>query len=180
MIQNKDIVIVKGDKDSSVVIMKKSDYVTKLDTMIDDGIMKDTYVETTGNVLSRFQDFLYRNFHNERYKDMQPDSYQPARLQGTAKTHKRETLEDITAANLKFRPIIDHQTETFMYNAAKVISDNFRPLCKNEYSINDTQKFSSMLSRIPPLQDDKEHVSYDVESFFTNIPIEETINYITE
>ena len=29
MIKNKDIVVVKGDKDSSVVIMKKSDYVTK-------------------------------------------------------------------------------------------------------------------------------------------------------
>ena len=40
MIQNKDIVVGKGDKGSSVVIMKKSDYVTKLDTMIDDGIMK--------------------------------------------------------------------------------------------------------------------------------------------
>ena len=67
MIQNKDIVVVKGDKDSSVVIMKKSDYVTKLDTMIDDGIMKGTYVETTDSTLkelSRFQDFLYRNFHN--------------------------------------------------------------------------------------------------------------------
>ena len=67
MIQNKDIVVVKGDKDSSVVIMKKSAYVTKLDTMIDDIIMKDTYVETTDNVLkelSRFQDFLCKNFHN--------------------------------------------------------------------------------------------------------------------
>ena len=30
MIQNKGIVVVKGDKDSSVVIMKKSDYATKL------------------------------------------------------------------------------------------------------------------------------------------------------
>ena len=90
MIQNKDIVVVKGDKDSSVVIMKKSDYVTKLDTMIDDGIIKGTYVETIDNMLkelSRFQDFLYRNFHNyERYKDMKPDSNQPVRLYGTAKT----------------------------------------------------------------------------------------------
>ena len=72
--------------------MKKSDYVTKLDTMIDDGIIKgtyaDTYVETTDNTLkelSRSQDFLYRNFHNyERYKGMKPDSNQPARLYGTA------------------------------------------------------------------------------------------------
>ena len=53
--------------------MKKSDYVTKLDTMIDDRIIKGTYVETTDNTLKellRFQDFLYRNFHNyECYKD---------------------------------------------------------------------------------------------------------------
>ena len=84
MIQNKDIVVVKDFKDSSVIIVKKSDNVTKLDTMIDDGIMKGiigTYVETNGNTLkelSRFQDFLYRNSHKyERYKHMQPDSNQP-------------------------------------------------------------------------------------------------------
>ena len=58
--------------------------------------------------------------------------------------------------------------------------DYLRPLCKNEYSINDTQKFPSMLSSIPPLQDDEEDVSYDAESLFTNIPIQETINYIIE
>ena len=94
--------------------MKKSDYVTKLDTMIEDGIIKGTYVETTDNTLkelSWFQDFLYRNFHKlysvySVYKDMKPDSNQPARLYETAKTHKFETLEDITVANLKFRPII--------------------------------------------------------------------------
>ena len=110
---------------------------------------------------------------------MKPDSYQPARLYGTAKTHKFETFVDITVANLKFRSVID-QTGTFTYNAAKVILDNLSPLCKNEYSINDTQKFPSMLSSIPPLQDDEEEVSYDVESLFTNIPIQEKINYIIE
>ena len=160
MIQNKDIAVVKGDKDSSIVIMKKSDYVTKLDTMIDDGIMRGNTLKE----LSRFQDFLYRNFHNyERYKDMKPDSNQPARLYGTAKTHKFESLENIIVVNLKFRPIID-QTRTFMYNLAKVISDYVTTLCKNGYSINDTQNFPSMLSSIPPLQDDEEDVSYDFES----------------
>ena len=38
---------------------------------------------------------------------MKPDSNQPVRLHGTAKTHKFETLEDITVVDLKFRPIID-------------------------------------------------------------------------
>ena len=37
-----------------------------------------------------------------------------------------------------------------------------------------------MLSSIPHLQDDEEDVSYDVESLFTNIAIQETINYISE
>ena len=65
---------------------------------------------------------------------MTPDSYQPARLYGTGKTHKFETLENIIIANLKFSPITD-QTETFTYNAAKIILNYLRMLCKNEYSI---------------------------------------------
>ena len=88
---------------------------------------------------------------------MKPDNNQPARLYGTAKTHKFETLQNITVANLKFRPIID-QTGMLTYNAAKVIQDYLRPLCKNEYSIYDTQKFRSILSSIPPSQDDEEDV----------------------
>ena len=37
-----------------------------------------------------------------------------------------------------------------------------------------------MLFSIPSLQDDEEDVSYDVESLSTNVPMEETINYINE
>ena len=37
-----------------------------------------------------------------------------------------------------------------------------------------------MLSNLPPLLEDEEDVSYDVESLFTNIPIKETIDYIIE
>ena len=64
--------------------------------------------------------------------------------------------------------------------AAKVVSDYLRPLCKNDYSINDIQKFPSMLSAIPRLQDDEEDVSHDVESLFTNFLTQETINYTIE
>ena len=37
---------------------------------------------------------------------MKPDSNQPAHLCGTAKTHKFETLVDVTVSNLKFRPTL--------------------------------------------------------------------------
>ena len=83
MIQNKAIVVVKGGKDSSKGIMKKSDFVAKLNTMVDDVIMKGTYIEITDMLkeLSWFQDFLYRNiYNNESYKDMKPDSNEPVHL----------------------------------------------------------------------------------------------------
>ena len=40
-------------------------------------------------------------------------------------------------------------------------------------------KSPSMLSSIPPLQDDEEDI-YDVESLFTNILIQEIMNYTIE
>ena len=35
---NKDVAILRGDKDLNIVIMNKSDYITKIETMIEEGI----------------------------------------------------------------------------------------------------------------------------------------------
>ena len=43
--------------------MKTSDYVTKLDTMTDDGIIKGTDLETTDSMLKDYSDF--RTFYIE-------------------------------------------------------------------------------------------------------------------
>ena len=59
--QDENIVILQGDKDSSLVIMDKSDYIQKLEDMIEEGINKVTYErpdDTTSQDLKRFQDFL--------------------------------------------------------------------------------------------------------------------------
>ena len=64
-----------------------------------------------------------------------------------------------------------------MYDVAKIISDYLRSLCKNQYSIDDMQKFPNVLSSIPPLQDDKKEVSYDVDVLFIKQLL---INYIVK
>ena len=110
---------------------------------------------------------------------MRPVSKQPDQLYGTAKTHKFQNLKDITPQSLKCCPTIS-KTGTFTYNAAKVGSTYFKPLCQKEYSTSDTQQFPDMLSNLPPLPDDEENISYNVESLFTNIPIKDTIEYIIE
>ena len=88
---------------------------------------------------------------------MRPVSNRPARLYASAKTHKFDNINDVNLDQLKFRPIMD-QTGT----------------------IKDTLQFPQLLKDLPPLKDDEEYVSYDVESLFTNIPLKETIDYILE
>ena len=43
-----------------------------------------------------------------------------------------------------------------------------------------TQSFSTDIKNIPPLQEDEEDVSYYMESLSTNIPINETIDYVLD
>ena len=82
-----------------MVIMDKSDYIQKLEDMIEESISKGAYErtdDTTLQDLKRFRDFLYRNFYKyENYHKMYPHSYQPAKLYGTAKTHKFKDIMEI-------------------------------------------------------------------------------------
>ena len=98
-------------------------------------------------------------------------------METSAKTHKFENFGYINIKELKLRPIID-QTGTCYYKTGKVIAQCLKPLTKNEFVINNTQDFPSMLNIVELSED--EDVSYDVESLFTNIPINETIDFICD
>ena len=63
LINDQDICIISADKDSCAIILKKTDYINKLETMINKGIESGTYGEcddTTLSDLELFQDFLRR------------------------------------------------------------------------------------------------------------------------
>ena len=163
--------------------MDNSDYTQKLKDMIEKGISKGTYERTDDTTLQDlriFQNFRYRNYYNyENYHKIYPHSNQTAKLYGTAKTHKFKNVKEITKEKIKFRPIID-QTGTYTYDAAQVISQYLKPLCKNEFIIEDTQSSSEKIGDFPPFENGEEDVSYDVESLFTNILLKEAVNYILD
>ena len=83
--------------------MKKSDYTSKLDTMIDDGIMKGTYAKTTDNTLKDFRTFYVETFiimstiricnSIEINQHIFMEKLEPTNF---------EALEDITVANFEF------------------------------------------------------------------------------
>ena len=109
---------------------------------------------------------------------MLPSSHRPGRMFGSAKTHKFDNYDEITAQNLKLRPIMD-QSGTMVYTAAQVVAEYIKPLGDSEFVIKNTQDFPKILSE-NELQEDEEDISYDVESLFTNVPLEDTIEYILD
>ena len=170
---------------SCLVIMNKGDYQNEMQQMINDGIrdgISEVTADNTLDDLKTFQSFLYREFYGkyEHYEKMLPKSNQLGQLYGTAKTHKFSSIDHITLENLKFRPIII-QSGTYTYNAAQVIAGYLKPLCSdNDYIIRNTQEFPKLLQQQDPLLSHEEYVSYDVKSLFTNVPIQETIDYILD
>jgi hypothetical protein len=182
LINNQDIVLLEGDKETAIVIMNKADYVAKMNQMIEIGISDGTYVEcedTTFKDLELFRNFLYRHFKDHpKYKKMLPASHRPARMYGSAKTHKFDNFEDINVESLKLRPIMD-QSGTMVYTTSQILAEYLGPLNDSKYIITDTLKFPSILEE-HKLNEDEEDISYDVESLFTNVPIDETIQYILD
>ena len=86
-ILSKIVVVISGDKDSCLVLSKRSDYDKKLQSLIDEGIINGTYASTTEstlNDLKKIQYLLSRNFKVKfaQYKDMQLISNQSGRLYG--------------------------------------------------------------------------------------------------
>ena len=65
-----DITKLAEDKDSSVVIMNKKDYVTKVQGMIDDGIVTGKYTTSVDTILNNIN-----NIHIRLYCCRRPSSW---------------------------------------------------------------------------------------------------------
>ena len=57
------------------------------------------------------------------------------------------------------------------------MSDYLQPLANNDYVIKDTLTFAE-ITKNDVFDPKEEYNSYEVESFFTSIPVKETIEYI--
>ena len=74
---NKDIILLSGDKDSSVVILDTTCYKEKINRLINDGKSKGVYVteeiDNTLTELKSFQNLISRNFkRHEKYRETRP------------------------------------------------------------------------------------------------------------
>ena len=104
---------------------------------------------------------------------MRPKFAQTGRAHGLPKIHK--DYQDIPS----FRPIVD-TTSTPYYDIAKFLSSLLNPLAINNYSVKDSFKAAKLIQAIPPklFNQGYKFISFDVTSFFTNVPLKRTVNII--
>ena len=167
---NSDIVIRKADKSSVYVILDKEDYLAKLNSLLNDKtkfkkIKKDP-TNTLKQSVNQLIDALNAAIGDIKINKIIGD-YQPGYIYGNVKTHK---------TNNPLRPIIS-QIPSPTYNLAKTLNKIISPYIPNEFSLKSTNDFIDLL-----------HVSecsgiiasLDVESLFTNVPIDDTIDIILQ
>ena len=104
---------------------------------------------------------------------MRPKFAQTGRAHGLPKIHK--DYQDIPS----FRPIVD-TTSTPYYDIAKFLSSLLNPLAINNYSVKDSFEAAKLMQAIPPklFNQGYKFISFDVTSFFTNVPLKRTVNII--
>ena len=165
------------------MIVDRTDYVNRMQDMVDD-VTKFERVDVKAGkdynfmkkeksaVDSLLAELVEKRSLSQAERDrLSPDGPNPARLYGLPKIHK-----PLVDGLPKYRPIIS-QIGSPTYKLAKFLLGFVNPFTSNEYTVKDSFHFVSIL-------DDKDHrlvmASLDVESLFTNIPLDETIRIITD
>ena len=178
--RNDSIIITKPDKGSGTVIMDKTEYLNKMQEIIQD----NTKFEHIGPVLTKdktakreeeLRKFLWnlvstKEISEDLYKELRPVGSQRPRLYGLPKTHK---------VGIPLRPILS-MIGSPQHKLAKYLNFILEPVTAkfSEHTIKDSFDFAKIVRSTSGSNNFM--ASFDVCSLFTNVPLMETINICAE
>ena len=170
LFENPNIIIRKADKNSTYVIMNKTTYLSKLDQLISDTTkFKEIKKDPTNSLKTKANKLI--STVNATQSDIKLNKikgeYKPGYIYGTVKVHKE---------NNPLRPIISQVTSP-IYQLSKTLNEIITPYIPSKYSLKSTYDFIDILQSNNFIGN---IASLDVESLFTNVPLDNTINIIID
>ena len=164
------ITIRKADKTAAYVILPTEEYLQKLDVILADE-SKFTRVsrnptEDLKKKVNRVVEAVNAKAGGIKLNKLCGD-YGLGYIYGNVKTHKPQN---------PLRPIIS-QIPTPTYMLAKKLNDILTPFIPNRYGLSSTKDFLDLIGNAPT---DGIIASLDVESLFTNVPVDTTIDFILD
>ena len=168
--EKENIVIRRADKTSAFVLIKKEEYLRKLDEILSDASKFRRITRNPLEDIKREVNNIIDTINAVRDAVHLPKitgDFDLGYIYGNVKTHKRGN---------PLRPIIS-QCPTPTYKLAKTLNKILTPYIPDEYSLKSSTEFLSRLRGAPP---SGIIASLDVESLFTNVPVDETISLMMD
>ena len=165
--EDNTIMILSVEKGRVSVVLDTDTYHAKTSALIETGPYQPLSKDPTDRLTRKLSEKLLSLKRNGRiskavYNNIRPRHKQPARIYGSPKIHK---------ANIPLRPIVSC-VKTFAYDLPVFLANILSPLTGNsDFTVTNSAHFASIISS-EKIQDHEIMVSFDVESLFTNVPIE--------
>ena len=180
--QNKQIVIQKSDKGNSIGIVDRVKYIEKMESFLSDQSKFQKITIKDDNLLNFITsqekriDKIYKklvgsnSMSEETRRHLKSVGTRPGIMYGSYKVHKK-----CVDGCPPFRPILS-VLQTPTYKLAKYLVPILEPLTTNKYTVKDSFTFATEIVE----QDSNNFMgSLDIDSLFTNIPLEQTIEICT-
>ena len=173
---NENIHVTKPDKSSGVVIMNKSDYISKMNFILQDNskfenLGPSSEFDNTAKIEAHIQRRLLQLkkeglLPSNIYSRIRPTGSQPPRMYGLPKIHKQD---------VPLRPILS-MTGSAQHQLAQWLTSVIDPALSlySTHCISDSFTFANKVKTFN-FPSSAFLCSYDVCSLFTNVPLAETI-----
>ena len=174
--KDKSVMVLPSDKGKATVVMDKEEYEKKVKDMISD---ERTYLKLDNDPTLKYWKKLVsildqlraeKKITTKQYQHLNPTSENQniPRMYCTPKIHKTGN---------PLRPIVDY-TGSIGYNISRALADLLAPLVgKTKYHVQNSKQLAGEMKAVK-LEDDM-FVSHDVVSLFTNTPIPQSIEIIS-
>ncbi|XP_068200612.1 uncharacterized protein [Palaemon carinicauda] len=164
------VTVRRADKTAASVLINTEEYYEKLDAIHADLTKFERLTSNTVEDIKREANRTIEAINaatNAVHLPMISGDFGPGYLYGNVKTHKQGN---------PLRPIIS-QFPTLTYQLAKRLNTILTPYVPDCYCVASSAEF---LERIKDVRGEGVIASMDIESLFTNVPVDETIDLITD
>ena len=180
--RNEKTLITRPDKGSGVVILNKSNYVTKMGNILNDASKFECLgpaatADKTATIETKLQNRLREFLNSEQlpkqvYDEVRPAGSQRPRMYGLPKTHNVGT---------PLSPILS-MVGSSHHELAKWLASILQPVLE-QFSTNCIKYSFTFAQTMQDLRLEEEDVylcSFDISSLYTNAPLKETIGIYAE
>ncbi|GJQ83520.1 hypothetical protein Trydic_g15987 [Trypoxylus dichotomus] len=167
--RNQNLIVIRADKGNAIVVMDRQDYNMKIQMLLDTDHYKKLNKDPTTKVEKKTRDAIKESsIPKEEERRLLPSESRPPRLYGLPKIHKPGN---------PLRPIVSTCSSPTT-ELAKYVAKQLAQYSGNTKSfVRNSEHFIEILQQHEITKQDLLR-SFDVESLFTNVSVEETLKII--